>query len=133
MVRNPSKARAVKIPKSLITTDWQSVVADPQIDLVAELIDRDYSGRFKDESKRASDSRLVLSQERSLGSVIKLLTPASRDFTPEYNAWLQSIPQYIKELVCVVKRFYKALWSGGLAARARLAPQSVAALRGHAN
>ncbi len=37
-VRNPAKARAVKIPASLITTDWQSVVADPQIDLVAELV-----------------------------------------------------------------------------------------------
>jgi hypothetical protein len=79
-------------------------------DLVAELIDRDYSDRFREESKRNSDSRAVLSQERSLGSVIKLLTPASRDFTPEYNAWLQSIPQYIKELVCVVKRFYKPEW-----------------------
>ena len=37
-VRNPAKARAVKIPAGLITADWQSVVADPQIDLVAELI-----------------------------------------------------------------------------------------------
>jgi homoserine dehydrogenase len=37
-VRNPSKARAVKIPANLLTTDWQSVVADPQIDLIAELI-----------------------------------------------------------------------------------------------
>lgn len=37
-VRNAAKARAVKIPASLITTDWQSVVGDPQIDLVAELI-----------------------------------------------------------------------------------------------
>src|SRR4026209_2100551 len=37
-VRNPRKARAVKIPAHVITTDWQSVVADPQIDLVAELV-----------------------------------------------------------------------------------------------
>jgi homoserine dehydrogenase len=37
-VRNPTKARAVKIPGGLITTDWQGVVADPQIDLVAELV-----------------------------------------------------------------------------------------------
>src|ERR1051325_7395053 len=37
-VRDRSRARAVKIPASLITTDWLSVVADPQIDLVAELI-----------------------------------------------------------------------------------------------
>ena len=38
VVRNLKKARAVKIPASLLTTDWQSVIADPQIDLVAELI-----------------------------------------------------------------------------------------------
>ena len=37
-VRNPAKARAVKIPASLITTDWQSLIHDPQIDLIAELI-----------------------------------------------------------------------------------------------
>jgi len=38
VVRDLHKARAVKISKKLLTTDWQSVVADPQIDLVAELI-----------------------------------------------------------------------------------------------
>ena len=87
-------------------------VADFQTDfeLVAELINRDYSDRFKDETKRNSDSRKVLSPERSLGSVIKLLTPASRDYTKEYNDWLNSIPQYIKELVFMVKRFYKPQW-----------------------
>jgi hypothetical protein len=42
--------------------------------------------------------------------VIKLLTPDSRDFTPEYNSWLEATPQYIKELVFVVKRFYKPEW-----------------------
>jgi hypothetical protein len=50
-----------------------------------------------------------LSPERSLGSVIKLLTPSS-DYTWAYNAWLKSIPQFIKELVFVVKRFYKPEW-----------------------
>jgi homoserine dehydrogenase len=38
VVRDTAKARAVKIPASLLTTDWESVVADPEIDLVAELI-----------------------------------------------------------------------------------------------
>jgi homoserine dehydrogenase len=38
VVRDLRKVRAVKIPKKILTTDWQSVVADPQIDLVAELI-----------------------------------------------------------------------------------------------
>jgi hypothetical protein len=54
----------------------------------------------------------VLSHERSLGSVIKLLTPSEAEYTPEYNSWLASIPQYIRELVFVVKRFYRPQWDG---------------------
>ena len=85
-------------------------VADFQKDFdeVAELIARDYSDRFKD--KRRVDRRPVLSAERSLGSVIKLLTPAMREYRPEYNDWLEGIPQHIKELVFVVKRYYKPAW-----------------------
>jgi hypothetical protein len=77
-------------------------------DRVAELVDRDYSKRFSDKSK--DDSRPVLSAERSLGSVIKLLTPDEHDYTPEYNSWLAGVPQYLKELVFVVKRYYKPEW-----------------------
>jgi hypothetical protein len=79
-------------------------------DQVAELMQRDYSNRFKDSSR--VDHRLILSAERSLGSVIKLLTPDERDYTPEFNAWLDSVPQHIKELVFVVKRYYKPEWNG---------------------
>ena len=79
-------------------------------DRVAELIERDYSGRFKNLEK--VDQRPILSTDRSLGSVIKLLTPDERDFQPEYNAWLASVPQYVKELVFVVKRYFKAEWGG---------------------
>ncbi len=79
-------------------------------DRVAALIDRDYSRRFID--KITPDSRPVLAAERSLGSVIKLLTPDLREYTEEYNDWLESIPQYIKELVFVVKRYYKPEWNG---------------------
>ncbi|MGO8765138.1 MAG: hypothetical protein ACLQSR_08410 [Limisphaerales bacterium] len=77
-------------------------------DRVSELIYRSYAGRFADKAQRAS--RPILSPERSLGSVIKLLTPDSREYTPEYNAWLDSVPQYLKELVFVVKRYYKPEW-----------------------
>ena len=79
-------------------------------DRVAELIDRVYSNRFADKSR--TDKRSVLSADRSLGSVIKLLTPDKHDYTPEYNAWLASVPQYVKELVFVVKRYYKPEWAG---------------------
>jgi hypothetical protein len=85
-------------------------VADLKRDfaLVEELIHRDYSDRFLDKSKK--DSRAVLSPERSLGSVIKLLTPDAREFNANYNSWAETIPQYIKELVFVVKRYYKPEW-----------------------
>ena len=85
-------------------------VADLKADLekVAALIDRDYADRFQEPGR--VDKRAVLSSERSLGSVIKLLTTDEHDFTPAYNAWLESVPQYIKELVFVVKRYYKPEW-----------------------
>ena len=77
-------------------------------DQVAALLAHDYSARRKEPSK--TNKRAILDSGRSLGSVIKLLTPDEQDFTPEYNAWLESIPQYIKELVFVLKRYYKPEW-----------------------
>lgn len=85
-------------------------VADFQKDFdeVQALLERDYSGRFKSSEKL--DQRPILSAERSLGSVIKLLTPDERDYKPEYNEWLETIPQHIKKIVFVVKRYYKPEW-----------------------
>ncbi len=37
-VRNVAKLRAVKIPRALLTTNWRSVVTDPRVDLVVELM-----------------------------------------------------------------------------------------------
>jgi len=79
-------------------------------DLVEELVHRDYSDRFLNPAKK--DSREVLAAERSLGSVIKLLTPDTREFNPSFNEWVETVPQYIKELVFVVKRYYKPAWGG---------------------
>ena len=77
-----------------------------EFDFANKLIKRNYADRFRDETKPKKDSRPILSSERSLGSVVKLLTP-SDEYTTEYNEWLASVPQYIKELVFVVKRYYK--------------------------
>lgn len=83
---------------------------DSDMDQVAAILSRDCSNRFSDRS-RSTDTRPILSPERSFGSVIKLLTPSPRDYTSEYNDWLRSIPPHIKELVFVVKRFYQPQWS----------------------
>ena len=69
----------------------------------------DFSRRFRDNARNGSDHRPVLSPQRTLGSVIKLLTPCS-EFSDEYNRWLASIPAHIKELVLVVKRFWQPSW-----------------------
>ncbi|MHA6511403.1 hypothetical protein [Tessaracoccus sp. Z1128] len=74
---------------------------------VGAIVDHDFSRRFRDPS--VGDLRPLLSDARSVGSVIKLLTP-SPDYTEEYNAWVDAIPHHIKELVFVVKRFYRPEW-----------------------
>lgn len=83
------------------------------LDQVEALFKRDYSDRMlphlrHDYSKRPT--RPLLSPQRSLGSVIKLLTPSPGEFTDEYNAWLKTIPQHIRALVFIIKRFYRTEW-----------------------
>ncbi len=77
---------------------------------VARMLRRDYSNRFRDPARNGTDPRPILSSERSLGSVIKLFTPSEREYSAEYNEWLNSIPQYLLELLFVVKRFHKPEW-----------------------
>ncbi len=79
------------------------------LDAVERLLNRNYGQRFKDPARRRERSRPILGPERSLGSVIKLLTP-SPEFTDEHNALVRSIPTHIKELLLLVKRFYKPDW-----------------------
>ena len=80
------------------------------MDAVAAILARDFSDRFASPEKNGSDHRLILSMERSMGSVIKLLTPSSRDYNDEYNNWLRAIPQHVKELVFVIKRYHRTEW-----------------------
>ncbi len=90
-------------------------VDDLETDLerVQEIFDQEYSTRFKPgfEKEDRDPSRKPLSPERSLGSVIKLLTPSS-SYTEEFNEWLQSIPPRIMALVFLIKRFYRPEWGG---------------------
>lgn len=97
-------------PISDAMIDGPIFVADMKkdFDLVEQIINRNYDDRFKIPPADARH-RKILSDARTLGSVIKLLTPSS-DYTDEYNAWLNSIPQHIKDLVFIVKRYYKASW-----------------------
>ncbi|PWD98974.1 hypothetical protein [Marinilabilia rubra] len=76
---------------------------------VQEIINKDYSDIYLDHIKTDKD-RPILSSSRSLGSVIKLLTPAPNRYKKEYNEWLKQIPHRIKGLVYIVKRFYRPEW-----------------------
>jgi hypothetical protein len=107
-----------EISKSLVDyMQYGSIfVADFEQDMaqVRAICNRNYQDRWKPEfvaaqgyEKRAS--RPLLSPARSLGSVIKLLTPAP-EYTDEYNAWLATIPNHIYALVFAIKRHYRPEW-----------------------
>ncbi|MBC8356470.1 MAG: hypothetical protein H8E66_31200 [Planctomycetes bacterium] len=89
---------------------------ESDLEYVEEIFAKDYGSRWNDNSSVTPDyaaqpSRSVLSLDRSLGSVIKLLSP-SPDYTDEYNEWLHSIPNHIYAIVLIIKRFQRAEWSG---------------------
>jgi len=78
---------------------------DNDLDRVQEIFDRDYSRRWAPgcgPSGSEERSRSVLSPLRSLGSVIRLLTP-SEDYSRDYNAWLASLPDHVLSLVFLIK------------------------------
>ncbi len=81
------------------------------IQQVAEIFKRDYTQRLKPEfaNEDRDPSRKPLDAERSLGSVIRLLTPSSSN-TDEYNDWLATIPPHILSQAFVIKRMHQPEW-----------------------
>ncbi|MDD7724541.1 MAG: hypothetical protein PUJ24_02615, partial [Bacteroidales bacterium] len=71
-----------------------------------EIINHDYTNRWKHVDADAKPSRTFLSNKRALGSAVKLLTPSDM-YSDEYNEWLRSIPEHIRSLVLFVKRLYR--------------------------
>ncbi len=89
---------------------------ESDFDQLDKIFERDYADRWRPDSSEKPDysqrpSRRLLDPNRSLGSVIKLLTP-SNEFTEEYNAWLKSIPSHIYAMAFIIKRFMKPEWEG---------------------
>jgi len=79
------------------------------LDNVENILNYDYRRRWKDYPDRTRPSRSILSIDRTLGSVIKLLTPSTA-YTDEFNAYIEAIPNHVKALVFMVKRFYQQSW-----------------------
>lgn len=79
------------------------------LDHVEQILNYDYRKRWKEYPDRTRPSRPILSVDRTLGSVIKLLSPSSA-YSDEFNAYIESIPNHVKSLVFMVKRFYRESW-----------------------
>ena len=71
-----------------------------------QLINYDYSNRWKNIRPDADPSRSFLSPKRTLGSAVKLLTPSDQ-YNDEYNKFLQSIPEHIRTFVLFIKRLHR--------------------------
>lgn len=76
---------------------------------VKDIVTRDYSDCIlpQFQADHSDPSRPILSMDRTLGSVIKLLTP-DEIYTPEHNAFLDTIPNHIRAIVFAIKTNYKA-------------------------
>jgi phosphoenolpyruvate carboxykinase (diphosphate) len=79
------------------------------MDQVAEIFERDFSRIYHRRIPDARTRRPILSPERTLGSVIQLMTP-SPEYTDEHNAWVRELPQTIRQLLFTVKRYYQPEW-----------------------
>ena len=79
------------------------------LDQAWEIINRDFGDRWENRIDPNLASRPLLSPERSLGSVVKLLTP-NEEYAAKYNAWLETIPSAVRDLVLLIKRFHKPSW-----------------------
>lgn len=79
------------------------------LDAIDKILKYDFSQRFKDPTENGEAGRPILSKERSLGSVIKLLTP-SDDYSEAYNQWLNNIDHSLKIILYELKRAYKPEW-----------------------
>jgi hypothetical protein len=86
-------------------------VSDYQRDIreVESIIQKDFSTVYQRPNPGDRAKRPILSPDRSLGSVIKLMTP-SPEYTAEHNAWLRTIPETVRQLLITVKRYYRQDW-----------------------
>ena len=79
------------------------------IEEVTRILQMDFSGIYRKPVDPQRAARPILSGQRSLGSVIKLLTPSS-EYTDAHNAWIANLPHTIRQLIVTVKRYYRPEW-----------------------
>jgi hypothetical protein len=79
------------------------------LDQVGEILTMDFSRIYRRRAPDERSRRALLALDRTLGSVIQLLTP-SGEYTDEYNQWVSALPQTIRQLVFTIKRYYVPEW-----------------------
>jgi len=99
------------LSNSIIYGNYYVHDLEKDLDQVEAILNYDYRRRWQVNPERTRPSRAILSIERTLGSVIKLLTP-SGSYTDEFNAYIEAIPNHVKAMVFMVKRFYQTSWAG---------------------
>jgi hypothetical protein len=79
------------------------------MDQVAKILQMDFSAIYRNRQADDRSRRPILSFDRSLGSVIMLLTP-SAEYTDEHNQFVRNLPQTIRQILFTVKRYYQPEW-----------------------
>lgn len=99
-----------EISKSMLNaitySSFNIIDIDEDFKKADEIIEFDYSTRWKNYDASLPPSRSFLDKRRTLGSAVKLLTPSKRN-TDEYNHFVTTIPVHIRSLVLFVKRLYR--------------------------
>lgn len=97
------------VENSIIYGTYHVNDLEKDLDYVERILNYDFRQRWRSAPDRTNPSRSILSIDRTLGSVIKLLTPSS-SYTDEFNAFIEAVPNHVKALVFMVKRFYAQSW-----------------------
>ena len=99
-----------EISKSMLNaitySSFNIIDIDEDFKKADEVIEYDYSKRWKNYDASLPPSRTFLDKGRTLGSAVKLLTPSSKN-SDEFNEFVSSIPVHIRSLVLFVKRLYR--------------------------
>jgi hypothetical protein len=81
---------------------------EEDMSVVESIINRNYAECLLPQFKpfHSDPSRPIFQSDRTLGSVIKLLTPDD-SYTEEHNKFVENIPNYIRAIIFVIKSNYK--------------------------
>ncbi|WP_066219349.1 hypothetical protein [Formosa haliotis] len=106
-VSGGGKSEISKSMKNAITYSAFNIIdIDEDFKKADEIIEYDYSKRWRNFDPTLPPSEPFLSSKRTLGSAVRLLQPLDV-FSDEYNEFVTNIPVHIRSLVLFIKRLYR--------------------------